>query len=248
MSEVHFGYTFFDFLNAGKQEKLISEINAARNRLIVLVHPFYELTHATKEYEKVLRALLLKSKIPILILEEEAKIEQTRKRLQEMGVPEPFIIATVKNESHIIIGRIINNEIPEELLKIFKEDHSVKVINGNVVDQLGIFINWVIRKFGVKTVFVAGQQTLTGRDLKYEVTDPRLNSQLKLIRGLTESAEEKDFPHLKSDKIDIVYAGCAGGLYDTFRNLKEIEKARLIPNAIHPRKPIRRFVGRKMPK
>lgn len=240
MTEAHFGYTFFDFLNARKEAKLLREIKAARNRLIVLVHPFYELTSATKQYEKVLQALLTKSKVPIIILEEEDKIEQTRKRLQEMNVPEPFIIATVKDKPNIIVGYTVNDRMPMDLIKHLEEYYHAKIVDYEVIDNVGAIIDDFIKRSSAKTVFVAGQKTLT-----MDTGLRRFNTTGEFTRNLVKSAEEREFPHLKSHEVDIIYAGCAGGLYSSLIGLGRYEKVRLIPNAIHPRKPIRRFVGRK---
>jgi|GEM_PF-5043506 len=126
-----------------KMELLAQKVKSADGKVIVLVHPWY--VKEKKQYSSVVKGLLAQNKVPVIILQENKKMEQARRRIRKLGPASHLIIRT---EEH---G-------PMQILK-----HENNYFNKPIPDFERIY--QMIDAIGGKAVFLGGLESKNGQNV-----------------------------------------------------------------------------------
>ncbi|MDD4983352.1 MAG: hypothetical protein PHH82_00745 [Candidatus ainarchaeum sp.] len=206
-------------------KELSKRISEAGGRVLLLVHPFYN-SVTDKRYYDTLYALLRKSKIPIITLEEERRIHETNGRFKAFGAKQVFFISTAPGSSEVIVGKKQAVDLRGNTYGYDHYDYGLTVFH----DKL--------KSLGVRHLFIGGQKT---HYVEHERWHPLLGHKIPVEKKHlkeTIELESKRYPHLRTPPGKTILLGCAGDHYS--RALKRLEKVTLIPNLVSPDKPIRK--------
>jgi len=123
---------------AASLARLERQIASSGGRIVIAVHPFYDA--ADPEYEKKIKNVLVKTKWPVVILEEHNQIEALKKKLKALKSPQHLILPTIQGFSYLRM-----DYDPKKRMEIVDSDYSA--------------LARMLEARGAKRIFIAGMKT-----------------------------------------------------------------------------------------
>jgi hypothetical protein len=226
---------YLDILSKSKLSDFKKLVKNAGGRVITLIHPYFMMPEGNKidpNYIVRLENLIKKSNFPIMIFEEEKKVELLKKKLKELEVPmKKIMIITTYLQSPVPIYKT------KRPFKVIIKGKIIKIKHANttvMTESDFYFINTfkLIKRLSVKKIYFGGSMSLSS-----EIKDDEIR--LKIM--------EYEKTRKKTNKNrHIIDRGCVGVFYNAITEhiIRTNSPIKIIPinNVLLPHKPTMKTV------
>lgn len=118
--------------------KITRAIKESNGKVMVLVHPFFY-ERVRKAYNRVMDGLLVKSKIPVIILEEGKNVRKLKKHLKKLNAPKHLILPTDDADPKLVKSIDPKTKKPvlgkeeAELIELLEQTGAKKIFVGGML-------------------------------------------------------------------------------------------------------------------